>query len=65
MYQNYPALIDTMACPTDIDFSPNSGYMAVGTNKGVVRMYRLVRHHTSLSKYMSVHVSTLVYYVGH
>ncbi|KAF6039373.1 hypothetical protein EB796_002337 [Bugula neritina] len=41
VYQNYPSVVDKMSKPTDLDFSPNSGYFAVGTSKGVVHMYRL------------------------
>ena len=40
VYQNFPSLVDTMMCPTDVDFSPNSGYLAAATNKGMVNMYR-------------------------
>ena len=40
VYQNYPSLVDKMANPTDLDFSPNSGYLAAGTSKGIVHMYR-------------------------
>ena len=40
VYQNFPSLIDKMSSPTDLDFSPNSGYLAAGTNKGIVNMYR-------------------------
>lgn len=42
VYQNYPSLVDKMMRPCDLDFSPNSGYLAAATSKGIVNMYRWV-----------------------
>ncbi|XP_067948452.1 U3 small nucleolar RNA-associated protein 18 homolog isoform X2 [Watersipora subatra] len=41
VYQNFPSTAEKMTYPSDLDFSPNSGYLATGTSKGLVHMYRL------------------------
>ncbi|XP_033632404.1 U3 small nucleolar RNA-associated protein 18 homolog [Asterias rubens] len=41
VFPNFPNHADTIGLATELDFSPNGGYMAVGNNKGKAMLYRL------------------------
>ncbi|XP_038057901.1 U3 small nucleolar RNA-associated protein 18 homolog [Patiria miniata] len=41
VFQNFPPRADSIGLPTMLDFSPSSGYMAVGNSRGKALLYRL------------------------
>ena len=44
MFSNWPTTQTPLGFVTALDFSPNSGYFAVGNDKGVVLMYQLLHY---------------------
>lgn len=45
VFSNFPKKTDGLHIPMALDFSPNSGYLSVGNNKGKALLYRL-RHYS-------------------
>lgn len=41
VFSNFPSLSNILNKPTAIDFSPNSGYFAIGNNKNAANLFRL------------------------
>jgi U3 small nucleolar RNA-associated protein 18 len=41
VFQNWPSYRTPVQYVSSVDFSPNSGYMAIGNAKGKVLLYRL------------------------
>jgi len=47
VYQNWPTQQTPLNYVTSIDFSPNSGYMAIGNQKGKALLYKLTHYNSS------------------
>lgn len=46
VFSNFPKKTSSLHIPISLDFSPNSGYLTIGNNKGKALLYR-IRHYSS------------------